>query len=727
MLIGTLPSMSTTPVIAAFVHPGLAIAAVGLSAVPILIHLWNRRRHRPVRWAAMAFLLAAYKRSTRRLHVEQYLLLALRCAIVILFGLAIARPVLSRGAWLGGTVRRHHVLVIDNSFSMQAPTDDGRTNLARSLAAAQTLIERIPPADPVTIITASDPPQRLEVENFDRARVIETLGRIPVSFGSSALAAAARAAVEVIESRQWPAGATEVYVLSDDTRMAWAGDGADGSRPWTRDTLGRLTERARLHVVASPPARRDNVALVSTTPKSRLAGAGIPMTVEIAVENFGRAQVSDVRVQVLRDGELAREIPVRALDAGERETFEVVVSPHGDDGDVLEARLVDHPADALPEDDRRLLAISPRRRAPMALFVDGQGESAPFGGDADYIVAAVRAVGGAAIETRVISAADVPAEPLDEPGLFVLCNVRRLEGDVWAALASRVRDGAALLIFGGEQVDVDAYGRDAADLLPAILDRPAGLTGEEDSFVRIRADDLAHPAVAGFADAPECSLFQARIERYHRLRAIDGANPRTILTYDNGDAAFMERSVGDGVVILCTTTANMRWTNLPAKGDYVSLLWDLVGYAWPTPDESRNVRVGQTLSTRLGPEQTREDLQMSAPDGSSRSVKIESRDGVFYAIVEEAELPGEYLLTIGEETERFAVNVDPGESDLAPIDEPALRLLLGEDCNLAIEPMRLADAAASPTRREFSWMMLYAVFTLLIVESFLSMRFGHHA
>jgi hypothetical protein len=232
--------------------------------------------------------------------------------------------------------------------------------------------------------------------------------------------------------------------------------------------------------------------------------------------------------------------------------------------------------------------------------------------------------------------------------------------------------------------------------------------------------------VAGFADAPECSLFQARIERYHRLEAIEGANPRTLLAFDNGDAAFIERSVGDGVVILCTTTANMRWTNLPAKGDFVSLMWDVVSYAWPTPDENRNARVGQTLSTRLSPEQTRRTLEVTAPDGSPRPVKLETRDGAFYAVVAEAETPGEYRLAVGEETERFAVNTDPAESDLAPIDEPALRLLLGDDCDLMLDAARLAEAAASPTRREFSWMMLYAVFTLLIVESFLSMKFGHH-
>ena len=34
--------------------------------VPILIHLWNRRKYRDVSWAAMEYLLAAIIKSSKR-------------------------------------------------------------------------------------------------------------------------------------------------------------------------------------------------------------------------------------------------------------------------------------------------------------------------------------------------------------------------------------------------------------------------------------------------------------------------------------------------------------------------------------------------------------------------------------------------------------------------------------------------------------------------------------
>ena len=46
------------------------------AAAPWLIQLLSRRKYRETAWAAMDFLLAAVKRRTRRIRIEQWLLLA---------------------------------------------------------------------------------------------------------------------------------------------------------------------------------------------------------------------------------------------------------------------------------------------------------------------------------------------------------------------------------------------------------------------------------------------------------------------------------------------------------------------------------------------------------------------------------------------------------------------------------------------------------------------------
>ena len=105
----------------ALVHPGLLWTGLGLVAVPILIHIFFRRRHRVIRWAAMDFLLRALKKQKRRLQIENLILLLLRCAMLALLGLALARPAVQAAAvahLTGGG--QNLVLVMDTSTSMGA-------------------------------------------------------------------------------------------------------------------------------------------------------------------------------------------------------------------------------------------------------------------------------------------------------------------------------------------------------------------------------------------------------------------------------------------------------------------------------------------------------------------------------------------------------------------------------------------------------------------------------
>src|SRR6476619_901863 len=76
----------------AFVTPAFFFAGLALVGFPILIHILNRRRYKTVNWAAMEFLLRALKKDRRRLKFEQWLLLATRCLLLFLAGLALARP-----------------------------------------------------------------------------------------------------------------------------------------------------------------------------------------------------------------------------------------------------------------------------------------------------------------------------------------------------------------------------------------------------------------------------------------------------------------------------------------------------------------------------------------------------------------------------------------------------------------------------------------------------------
>ena len=79
-----------------FLFSAFAVAGAVAATGRVVIHLLNRRRFRVIRWAAMDFLREAMQRNRRILQLRDIILLALRTAVVLLFGLALARPFFSQ-------------------------------------------------------------------------------------------------------------------------------------------------------------------------------------------------------------------------------------------------------------------------------------------------------------------------------------------------------------------------------------------------------------------------------------------------------------------------------------------------------------------------------------------------------------------------------------------------------------------------------------------------------
>src|ERR1700682_6293510 len=75
----------------AFAHPAYLWGLFAV-ALPILVHLFNRRRPRPLPFGAIEFVLRSQRQRARRLRLRQILLLALRCLLIAAVVLALRRP-----------------------------------------------------------------------------------------------------------------------------------------------------------------------------------------------------------------------------------------------------------------------------------------------------------------------------------------------------------------------------------------------------------------------------------------------------------------------------------------------------------------------------------------------------------------------------------------------------------------------------------------------------------
>lgn len=143
-----------------FLNAGLLAAGLAAIAIPILIHLLMRRRRKPVQWGAMRFLMEAYKRTRRRLLIQRWLLLALRCLLLGAIAFSLGRPLL--GALAGDRVGgRTLTIVIDNSLTAAATGESGGTALSRHIAAARDALAELGEGDRAGLVLLGAPAERL--------------------------------------------------------------------------------------------------------------------------------------------------------------------------------------------------------------------------------------------------------------------------------------------------------------------------------------------------------------------------------------------------------------------------------------------------------------------------------------------------------------------------------------------------------------------------------------
>lgn len=626
-----------------FQNPALA-AGAALAAVPLIIHLLNRQRYTPRPWAAMRFVLAAYRRTKRRVQLENLLLLLARMLAVAALAFAIARPFASGDSPLASLreSRRDLVVAIDTSASTGYRGDVDST-FERIVARASDLIGELDAnaGDRVRLILAGPSPRDFRwASATDALSMLDTLTE--PSDGGSSLPAAVGLIADIVEEEaaRGMQGALELRLLTDLQSAAFragtsaiteAGD-ADAAAPALAEELGRLEATGLVLAVEDhgPGALRpDNLAVaelgvIGTEPLS----PGAPFEVAVQVTNHGDRDALAERV-ALSAGDT--RLPSKRVDVPARGRAEVVftVTLEAAGDHALTAELE---GDRLAVDDRRVLVVHVPEPVRI-LLVNG----AP----ADRIEEDEVGFLGAVLEAPVAFGDDAPSpfevttiglgeldaadSPVSGADVIVLANVSAPPARAVEALEARVAAGAALWITAGDRLgDLDrwagALGRDdGTGLLPVEPVRVVKAP-RRTRYHRAATFDETSPALAYFADeARRPLLTEVPIYDFVASRPLPGT--RVLATLDDAGASplLASRPFGEGQVVFWSTSVDRAWNRIPDSGKtFVPLVLELVAAIAPTVGEERNVEVGADLSVTSA--DFPRDPMLVGPRGSQRPV-----------------------------------------------------------------------------------------------------------
>lgn len=714
--------MIAPPILAAMLTPALFYGGAAAVGAPILIHLLARRRFRKIRWAAMDFLLQAERRNRRRVRMEEFILLALRCLAIFLLGVALARPFFSPSgvaAAIGGSNRTERVFILDDSFSM-GHDDGGGSSFDRAKRGIRKIIDQArgeSPDDTVTIFKTSSPDKPVESGTFlSDAQTEEVLTRLSALAPSEQALDITRVVDGVADFLEESPDITSaaVYVLSDFQLVDWssrrdaarssesavAGDGASLFAPlegWSTGERG-LT----IALIDCGAENRANTAITELGFESGQLVAGTATGVRAVVTNHSAEELEGVDLafsvaNVPQEGRRIDSIgPRESVTAG----AEVELLSAGYEsirGSIGE--------DALPIDNTRYL-VGEVSSAVRALVVNGEPSGDAFDDEVTFLVTALRPEGDvfSGFEVRVIDETQLEQEPLDDFHLVVLANVYRVSEPAADDLERFVRRGGGLLVYVGDQVDPTLYNsvlyKDGVGLSPVKLGER---TAPRDPVNLVIVDRL-HPALRGLAQENDpLGLGQIPFTAYFSATAHgtddadadllreEGAPPAAAFpaavmarfSDANETPAIVERRFGSGRTIFVNTTVDKEWTFWPDHPTFLPVAMELATRVARGGDTGADVFAGQPLSIRLDPVRYEPDVLVRTPaypDEQEAGVTAQSTGdaSALVATWDRAERAGIYQFVLrkrdgGRQIRFAAVNVSPQESDLSGAAEPDLR------------------------------------------------------
>jgi hypothetical protein len=716
------------------------LLALPLAAVPVLLHLFDRRRRVVIEWGAMQFLVQAARRRTSARRLQEWLLLLLRTLAILCLVLALARP-LVHSRWSGPGERREHLLVIDNSLSMMR-TADGKSLYEAATQSAGELLDGLPPGDTVRVLLASPYPvwmssesQRLSPEV--RSALKEQLQKQQTTLGRSDLLGSLFTAVQadVLPATK----RRRVVVFTDGQKSDWNINDTSG---WQRlqDVLHSAQVPTELDVKivgTSSQAGHYNLAVNRIELNRTIVGVNQPITVTAQVQNHGPTKSDPCSMKWAVGKEDVHQSQIPNLDPGD--VFDVVWNYSFSSLGVFAVSGEIDAHDVLVPDNRGTVIVEVVNRVPV-LVVEGFPHAAEILQDAYLVQSALGWMDGEPLGTQgvhmptVVTPDQLERTDLTPFRAVLIPNLADVSEELVRKLQGYVFDGGGLWLALGPRTDVERFNQyffaDATGLAPLAVDHVVDESGDGTSKTLIDPAITTHPATTTLADSTR--LDTGRIVVSRRFRFVPppaGESASVLLSLSNGEPLAIEKLVGRGRVIVQSIPLRLQWSELARSEAFVVMVQEWLSYLTRPQATRHNLQPGEPISLQLTGSDA-QDATLRTPQGQDVELTADPTSGGVVFRTGRTIQPGDYSLEVGLSGDQipFHVQRDPLESSLVALQTADLELLADVSKVSRSSPI---DSRAASLPSDPIWPLLLTLLVgLILAELMLSaqmsrLRFGN--
>ena len=540
----------------AFLNP-LFLLGLLATGIPLVIHLWNRRRIVTVDFSSLIFITAAHRENARRFQLRQFLILLLRMAIIALIALALARPFLTLGLPVASVrAKTDVIIVLDNSYSM-AYQDVNGIRLDKAKTLATDIIDTLRHGDRASLILMSDIPNPVFRQlTPDLESVITAINDTETSYRTTNVQPSLELAHEILtESEQLN---KEIYLISDFAQNGWK-------------NRNRLPNRsgARISLIPVAEGEAHNISIKEIRPSNQLIGVDLPFQLNVTTVNHSVAPLDQNILTLFIEGEKQKTMSF-SVAANESLNTTLTYNFSTPGTHIGYFTLTD---DRLNIDNQRYfalkalgevrvlcvgeqteyltLALNPRTHSGQRSVVSRQKESLVETGEKDsnrhndQLMADSRLL---TANVMILPTQCTPDEfvtfPLEDYDVIVLADVLTISHQMRVQLQEFTRHGKSIIVFVSPRSDVASYNEPDNVWLPARLGSPLTWTPPQ----RVQAYEETHPIFDIF---PSDGFSMQYAPQFYNGVALQSSLESNVIARFGDDTPFLvERSQGASTVLL---------------------------------------------------------------------------------------------------------------------------------------------------------------------------------
>ncbi len=705
-----------------FLNPIILLAAGVAVLFPLLIHIFNRQKVKKILFSSLLFLRSLEKTRMRRVKIKEYLLLIIRSLIILLAVAAFARPAI-KGTFasrVGAHAKTSSVILLDNSYSLGYETKEGPL-FKLAINKAKTILQQLKEGDENSLILFNSQPQLVNPRpTYDFKNQIKFLDEeAKLSAGITNPGAALKKGYEILKDSKNLN--QEIYLITDMEKSGWSS--------LYPGFLSGENKKIKLYVVDISPPAKQNLAIEKIEFGNQLIESGKPFQLSVQIANFSSLPVTNLLVGLYLDGKRVGQSDVD-IGRGGKSTlkFTSAVEKAG-----IHTGFFELTDDDLMIDNRRYFAF----RIPEKIIVLLVGEN---DGDTRYLNLALNPsdASDATKEITQVSKGAFPAVDFSQYQVVIFSNLSKLSDVSLANLERFVRKGGGVFFLLGNRIDPEFYSKEILkNFFELNIGASMALTRSAGGFFDLEKFDLSHPIFQVYRNVEKEKL--PVIKFFSIFQLPESENMRVIARFNSGKPALVEKSYGAGKVLLLAASLEKSEGELVMHPFFVPLINRSVEYL--ASDLSRldeEILVDSRMTRELppdfegkgtelvDPQMKRTALQPSFSPGNG-SAFGEQTDKLIIRI-DDTSWPGIYSIfsrsaSGGEEVvDRFAVNIDPKDSDQEKLDRTEVEKKLEGLSFFYINPQDDMEKSILQSRygRELWKTFLWIALGLLILEMYLS-------